>query len=159
MNRDRNDTNCFIWLSYLLEMANNNEDIFKYLASIPSPCYLYSNYVDWIFPFVGEFLRKKEKMSYYLNYGMAQIFSEKMKENLCLFETRYSNFVKLMHPEMFTPENLQSNIIQVVNCYDIYEGPSTNFDDFSSTFKNKKTLIGINPTPLIGNTASNFDFI
>jgi ubiquitin carboxyl-terminal hydrolase 34 len=102
INRERNDTNCFIWLTYLIEMANASDHIFNYLVSIPSPCYMYSNYVDWIFPFVGEFLRKKEKMHFYLNYSMAQMFSTKMKDNLIEFEMKYYRFIRQVRPEYFT---------------------------------------------------------
>lgn len=154
MNRDRNDTNCFIWLSYLLEVCMIKEELFSYVASMPSPCYLYANYVDWIFPFVGEFLRKKEKMSYYLNYGMAQMFSHKMKENLIAFEKKYLQFVRLSRPDCFTQDGrLISGVLQVVNTNDIYYGPSSQFDEFGSNFKSKVPLVAIYPTPLIGTTS------
>lgn len=121
---------------------------------------MYENYIDWIFPFVGEFLRKKEKMHFYLNYTMAQMFAAKMKDNLIEFELKYYKYIRHVRPEYFheveiwpgatVVEPIEGYITQVCTCHDIYDLDLTAFDDFSVNYRNKKPIVPVNSTPLVG---------
>ena len=85
--RDKNESTCIIALTYLLEVANANKEIFEYIISLPSPFIFYANFYDWIFITVDHFVKAKNKaMTYATTYSLAQHFKNRLKENLLFFE-------------------------------------------------------------------------
>lgn len=84
---EKNESNCFMMLTYLVMMLNSSQDIFTTLVAYPSPSSLYQNFYDWIFAFVKEYLEKDRKFnSSYSDYKYSRLYHSTMKEQLLLLE-------------------------------------------------------------------------
>lgn len=61
VNRKRYENFTIIVLKSLLTLCNCNNTVFAYLAMAPSPCYLYSKYIDWIGLFIDSYVEESRK--------------------------------------------------------------------------------------------------
>lgn len=100
---EKYDSNCFILLSYILEMMNTSEDIFQLIIHTPSPYHLYANFHDWFFFFVKWYLYQKEFITYNsINYDImrtAVLYEKQVEEGLIYLEKKYIEYIKQHHPE------------------------------------------------------------
>jgi len=65
INRKRYENYTIVLLKTLLEISNQNNSVFAYLVTQPSACYLYANYIDWIGPYIEEYLAENKKYQAY----------------------------------------------------------------------------------------------
>lgn len=90
----------FVFLSYLLEVMMESDEVFQKVIHLPSPFYMYANYHDFFFPMVKNyFVDCKNRTFTYGNLEPGPIIEDKVKENLKEFETKYRAYLKTHHPE------------------------------------------------------------
>lgn len=117
---------------------------------------MFSNYWDWICPFIGEFLHKKNNQTGFVDKSI--MYRTKLKEPLVEFEQRWNKLLRIKRPEHFNEEGefiSQNNIYYCANTNMIYEKTKTEhiemFESFSIKYKNELPIVPIShPIPLIG---------
>lgn len=54
-NINRVESVCLVCLKQVLLLASLHPDIFEYIASLPSHCYIYAKFIDWFKPFLDKY--------------------------------------------------------------------------------------------------------
>lgn len=87
---EKSESNCFVFVMYLVDMMNESPDILRLLATFPSPYALFANYTDFVLPFVRSYLEEK-KNGYSLVYDSNKnlLYEAAMKDKLLVFENHY----------------------------------------------------------------------
>lgn len=84
---DKNESTAFIMITFLLQIVNSDQVLFKRLMHYPSPNHLHETFYDWIFSFVKVYLdQEKNAYSGYSMYRQSKLFNSIMKESLIIFE-------------------------------------------------------------------------
>lgn len=100
---EKYESNCFILLTYVLEMMITCDDIFKLIVHLPSPFQMWANYHDWFFPFVKWYLHIKDSITYtHMNYDIMRIaigYEGAMEDFLVKLEAKYLDYLKTHHPD------------------------------------------------------------
>lgn len=100
---EKYESNCFILLTYVLEMMVTCDEIFKLVIHLPSPFQVWANYHDWFFPFVKWYLHIKDSITYtHMNYDIMRIaigYENAMEEFLVKLEAKYLDYLKTHHPD------------------------------------------------------------
>lgn len=74
-------------LAFLLEICNSSEEYFEYVINLPSPFAIYSNFYDWFFVIINEFVEGNNRVSTYsYSYPLAQHYGSKLKDSITQFE-------------------------------------------------------------------------
>lgn len=63
-NKKKWENLCSLCLEKTLQLMDQNEQVCQYIASIPGPSYIYSSYLDWVKPFVNDFIEEAKRMNY-----------------------------------------------------------------------------------------------
>lgn len=63
-NKKKWEILCSVCLERTLKLADQNDNVLNYIASIPGPSYIFNSYLDWIRPFVNDFIEEAKRMNY-----------------------------------------------------------------------------------------------
>jgi hypothetical protein len=123
---DKTESDCFIYLTYLLRMMIESTEIFEFIIHLPSPVHLYANFHDWFIPFVLNYKldRKIPVDSIYDTVKSTVLFEGDMKERLTKFQELYLDWLKANHPEATADKyTLLVNSVEQIYCTQPYRTP------------------------------------
>lgn len=83
---EKNESTCYIMITFMLQMVNADEGLFKYLLHFPAPCHLFENLHDWIFWFVKTFTDREKSGFGMSQYKASKLFTSQMRESLMMYE-------------------------------------------------------------------------
>lgn len=85
---EKSESNCYIMITYLLQIINSDQQLFLELLKYPSPCHLFENLHQWIFWFVKTYTDREHKGYDTIanQYKSSRLYVSNMKEQLTLYE-------------------------------------------------------------------------
>lgn len=101
-NINRVESVCLVCLKHILLLSQCNPLIFDYIASLPSHCYLYAKFIDWVKPFLDKYKLDLER-NYFGDARKKELYIE--TENLYVF---FMNKFNEKYPDSI-PEQITSN--------------------------------------------------
>jgi len=63
-NKKKYEVLCTVCLGKLLQFMDKNDNVLNYVAGLPGPSYIYNSYLDWIKPFVTDFIDEAKRLNY-----------------------------------------------------------------------------------------------
>ena len=63
-NKIKYEVLCTVCLGKLLQFMDKNDNVLNYIAGLPGPSYIYNSYLDWIKPFVTNFIEEAKRLNY-----------------------------------------------------------------------------------------------
>ena len=145
---EKNETDCFIYLTYLLKMMLENSNVFETIVQLPSPMPMYANFSDWFLPFALQHRAQKKIPAdpVYDSYRSTLLYESDMKDRLIRFQQSYLDWLELNHPEATTDK------YTIIPCRveDIYsEGPIEEFRPLES-----KPIFPLSQSLIVGSIKS-----
>jgi hypothetical protein len=98
-NFEKKDSNCLIYLVYLLDMMLESQDVFNQIVVLPSPFHMYANFVDFFIPFSNWYTKDKSISNHSIFVSKAVLYEEPFKLKLDAFNVKYYQYIAEHHPE------------------------------------------------------------
>lgn len=98
-NFEKKDSNCLIYLVYLMDMMLESQEVFEQVIVLPSPFHMYANFCDFFIPFANWYEKDKAMSNHSIFLNKAVLYEEPFKLKLDAFKDKYLEYIKKHHPE------------------------------------------------------------